>query len=208
MTFDGARGLVLAGQAVPDAWDRVRRYCGCAWSGGPAEVWAFHYYDAIPSSGQRVEPLDVLAAGVLHPGVGRDALAFFHDAAPALEAWVTALPTGTDLPDAGDVVVDHLGTLRDWPDAPALSLLTKVLHRVRPRLIPLLDREILDWYRPLTGERGASAAWPHLVRATAADVSANCETLSRMADDLLTETGVRVSALRILDIAIWMGGPR
>lgn len=212
MTVDAARQLVLAGRQVPDPWDRIRRYCGLTWSGGSPETWAFHYYDAYcdarPTSANRVEAGDVLAAGALHPGITRADLAFFHDSAPALQAWIARLPGAAGLPDINDAVMDHLVGLRDWAGAVHLGLLTKVLHRKRPQLIPLVDREVLDWYRPITGERSASGAWPGLLDAMRADVTANHAELVRMGDALMAATAVRVSALRLIDIALWMGSAR
>ena len=72
-------GLVLAGVPSPHAVDRVRRYCGLPWSGGPPETWAFRYFDAIETDGDRLEPTDVVSAAALHPGVSRSDLTFFHD---------------------------------------------------------------------------------------------------------------------------------
>ena len=49
--------LVLAGRAIPDAGDRIRRYCGLPWSGGPPETWAYRYYDAVPTDdSDRISP--------------------------------------------------------------------------------------------------------------------------------------------------------
>lgn len=39
--------FVAAGREVPRALDRVRRYCGLPWSGGPPETWAWQFYDAL-----------------------------------------------------------------------------------------------------------------------------------------------------------------
>lgn len=85
-------------------------------------------------------------------------------------------------------------------------MLTKVLHRKRPSLIPLVDRALLDWYRPVTGERTATAAWPALLHALRGDLTANEVVLGRMSEALEDEIATVVSKLRLVDIAIWMGG--
>lgn len=200
--------LTLAGREVADPWDRLARYCGLEWSGGPPETWAYHYYDTLGSDPDHVEPVDVLAASALHPGLNRDDLAWFRDRHHDLEVWLAAIPLAVDLSAAETDLLEHLASLADWPDAPNLTLLTKVLHRKRPHLIPLIDRHVVDWYRPVTGERNATRAWPLLLGALAADLTTNAELLASLADGLESRLGHRLSHLRIVDIAIWMGGQR
>ena len=200
--------LSLAGRSVAGAWDRVRRYCGLSWSGGVPETWAFRYFDLVDANPDRVEPTDVLAAAALHSGLSRADLAYFWDQAQSLNDWVGQLPCGVGLDQADEVMLSALAGLADWQDSPGLALLTKVLARKRPALIPLVDRALLDWYRPVTGERSAAAAWPALLQALRADLSRNGDDFERMSVALADETGTNVSPLRLLDIVIWMGGAR
>jgi hypothetical protein len=58
--------LTLGGRPVHGSWDRIRRYCGIPWSGGPPETWAFPYYDALAIDPDTLEPVDVLATSALH----------------------------------------------------------------------------------------------------------------------------------------------
>lgn len=197
--------LTLGGREFGGAWDRVRRYCGLAWSGGRGETWAYRYYDTIESDPDHVAAIDVVAAAALHPGLSRRDLAFFWDERSDLDAWIRAIPVDASLCDANR---EHLVELRDWPDAPNLGLLTKVLHRKRPAAIPLVDRHVIDWYRPVTAERSVTAAWPGLLQALGVDLVANSEALEQMAERIEAETAFRPSALRIIDITIWMGGLR
>lgn len=200
--------LLLAGRRVPGAGDRVRRYCGLSWSGGAPETWAFRYYDVVPFEGPGVDPVDVLAAAALHPGLSRADLAFFHAASEAVDSWLRATPGDVSLAEASDDVLAHLSELATWPNAPTLTLLSKVLHRARPHLIPLVDRHVIDAYRPLTGERQARGAWPKLLPHLAGDAAANAAAIAVIADDVEAGTGTRPSALRVMDIAIWMGATR
>jgi hypothetical protein len=166
-------------------------------------VWAFRYFDAIPFTGPRIGPVDVLAAAVLPPGLRRSDLSFFVVHAEIIDSWVRGAPADLTLADADDAAVEHLEELALWPGAPTLALMSKVLHRARPNLVPLVDKHILDWYRPLTGERMAREAWPRLVRAIAVDAAANADALNLLADEVEASTGVRPSALRLIDVAIW-----
>lgn len=203
------RILVLAGRQVPDVTDRVRRYCGLPWSGGGPEIWAFRYYDAIRSADPgRVEPIDVVVTGALHPNLSRPDLTYFADEGPALEAWLAGVPDDVDLGAAADDVLERLAELARWDVPAGLSIRTKVLHRKRPRLIPLFDRAVVDWYRPVTGERAAVSAWAPLLRALRADLGRadNQAVLDGIADELRPALGATVpTRLRMADVAIWMG---
>ncbi len=194
--------LVCAGRPVPDAVDRLRRYCGLPWSGGGREVWAYAYFDTLPSGPpDELGPGDVLAAAALHSGLSRADLEYFVVARGRLEDWLAGV-ADVDLADAAD---DEITALRLLPAQTgglvSLSLLTKVLHRKRPGLIPLCDRAVLDWYRPMTGTRGEKA-WPALVDALHADLT-NGDNGA-----VLATAPAAIRPLRALDIAVWMGANR
>ncbi|WP_448071042.1 DUF6308 family protein [Georgenia yuyongxinii] len=201
-------GPVIAGRPMPAARDRIRRYCGLVWSGGPAETWAFRYYDAIPHAGPGIGPVDVLAAAAVHPGLSRADLAYFVDRAPEIADWLAQIPANATLVDVDSSVFESVLAMATWIEGPSLTLLSKVLHRVRPGLIPPVDRHMLDWYRHVTGERNARAAWPHLLHALRADVRAGDAELMAIADEVEAGTGVRLSGVRLIDIAVWMGTAR
>ncbi len=198
--------LVLAGRPIEQARDYVRRYCGLSWGGGPAETWAFRYYDVVESDPTEIGPVDVLAAAALHPGLSRADLAYFHDRVGDLTGWLGEVPTNTSLTVADDSLLGHLDQLSSWEPAPTVTLLSKVLHRKRPELIPLVDRHVIDRYRPITGERAAQAAWQPLLRQLRIDLEKNQAPLDRMSKALEVELERCVSHLRLLDIAVWMDG--
>ncbi len=54
--------IVAAGREIPDALDRIRRYCGLRWSGGPPETWAWPYFDTVTSALYRGHPSHVPGA--------------------------------------------------------------------------------------------------------------------------------------------------
>jgi len=202
--------LMCGGRPVPDAHDNIRRYCGLAWSSGEPESWAYEYFDTVPTGpGDLPGPPDLLAAAALHPGFGRPEMAFFNDGgAAACERWLAPLPSALDLADADEGVMSHLETLSEISDREWLSILSKVVHHKRPRLVPLFDRAITDWYRPVTGQRGV-AAWPALVRAMHSDLALpdNRSWLAGVRKELVLElSGVVPSDLRLMDIGIWMSG--
>ena len=201
--------IQVGGRDVPDALDRIRRYCGLTWSGGSPETWAYRYFDLVPSElPDEVTPVDVLAAAALHPGLSRSDLAFFMGRADDMSGWLRGVPVDAELQSADLELLAHLDALVDFDDV-SITLLSKVLHRKRPSLIPLLDRHIIDWYRPVTGERSATAAWAPIVRAMQQDLITGANgSMTRIADALRPELASPPSAIRLIDIAIWMGAQR
>ncbi len=208
--------IMAAGREVPAAVDRIRRYCGLTWTGGPPETWAWHYYDVLPSQADVLDPVDVLAAAALHSGLGHFDLKYFREQRHTLEAWLSPLPVDLALADATDDVLDHLASLPEALAGVTPTLLSKVLHRKRPQLIPLLDRHVIDWYRPVTGKRAAADAWEPMVRAMHTEQLGNERRLvmaillkgleHELWPNAALEERPRLSPLRAVDIAIWMGG--
>ena len=201
--------LELGGRELPDALDDVRRYCGLPWSGGQGEVSAFSYYDALSERKEDdvVRPVDVLSTAALHPGLRWRDLQYFSWEAPRLQTWLQTIPGDVDLADADDDLVEEVARLPEhFGGHPGLSILSKVLHAKRPRLIPILDRTLTDWYRPISSRRGESA-WQDCVRLLHDDLAApyNRTILRAIRSELGVELGaVAPSELRIADIAIWM----
>jgi len=210
--------LRVGGRLIADTADLVRRFAGLPWSGGPPETWAWDYYDAVPSDqgDDTVSPVDVLAAGVLHPGLSRSDLAFFRDRSPDLRSWLSQIPLDDDLQSTtgwltDNVQLEHLDELAHLADGIQLTLLTKVLHRKRPAFVPLLDRHLIDRYRPLTGERRAVEAWPKVLRCLRDDLAAPEDRVAlATAAGEISEAASRggcvatISVLRYVDIAVWM----
>lgn len=196
----------LAGHPAVPIWDKVSRYCGLPWSGGPPEVWAFRYYDTIPMSiDDTVTPTDVAAAAVLHPGLSRADLAFFVENNAQLAAWLREIPSDVPMHHLSDDTIRHIVSLAGWPGV-SMSLLSKVLHRKRPLAIPLLDRHVIDLYRPITGLRNAAEAFPAIVRELRNDFERGAfDVLESAANEVGRQTGITSSALRLADIVIWTG---
>ena len=188
--------LTLGGRRITDAADLLRRYCGLRWSGGEPEVWAYSYYDALHDTDSNdVGPIDVLAAAALHPKISRADLEWFARHRKTLQGFLVHMPEGVDLADADPTLVNAIPTLAGR--GVELSLLSKVLHRKRPKLIPLLDRTLTGWYRRQLRTQSA-AAWPDLVRALAEDLRGNADEIEAL------RPIAPLTDLRIADIVIWM----
>ena len=208
-------GMVAAGREVPGALDNIRRYCGLTWSRGSDETWAWRYFDVVPTEeDDDVEATDVLCASALHSALSRADLTFFHERRRDLGRWLRDVPSGLRLWEVSDAVFKHLEVLPATFTDVAPALLSKVLHRKRPHLIPPLDRHVIDWYRPVTKRRPAAEAWAPILR-TMREEEADSErrlllalaesTLAReLWPDWSAEHPPRISWLRMADIAIWM----
>lgn len=207
--------ITAAGRGIPGALDHIRRYCGLPWSGGTPETWAWHYYDAVPTEyDDIVTAVDVVCAAALQPGLSRNELAFFRERRHDVTAWLRRLPTDIRLWQTSDDDIEHIASLPRALDGPSISLLSKVLHRKRPHLIPLLDRHVVDWYRPITGKRSGVEAWAPLVKQMRAEECGERRLVMAIAlvgmeqelwPELDPDERPRLSWIRAVDIAIWMG---
>lgn len=208
--------IVAAGREVPDALDRIRRYGGLSWSGGPPETWAWHYFDTVPTPHDNVvTPMDVLCAASLYRGLSRDDLSCFREQQDDITAWLHLVPTSRKLWELSENDVEHIAALPTTISGAPITLLSKVLHRKRPHAIPLLDRHVIDWYRPVTGKRAAVEAWEPLVREMRAEQLdderrfVTTIALNGIEQELWPhvepDERPRLSWLRAVDIAIWMG---
>jgi hypothetical protein len=209
--------LVLAAQPLPHAAEDVARYCGIPWRDGrhgmpePAEVWAFLYYDCLPErrSDDLLRSAEVLSTMAMHPGFRRGDLDYYWRMRDEIGSLLRRLPPEMDLGDAPTEAVDLIVEVpMRLEGATGLSLLSKVLHAKRPRLVPILDRALTDWYRRFARSKG-EAAWADCVRALHADLAeaGNRAVLRELQAELraaLPPAMAVPSELRLADIAVWM----
>jgi hypothetical protein len=201
--------LVVAGSPLVGAEDLVRRYCGLPWSGGDDETWAYRYFELVPDAEpDMVAPVDVLTASALHPGLRQADLAWFWRHQAECVRVLADLPPGVDLAHASEPDLRVLQALPAFLDGAEveLSLLTKVLYRKRPRLVPMLDRALLDRYRRHLPGRGVHS-WARLVELLQSDLNnpGNASVLTALSESLSRVLPVVPSHLRLVDIAVWMG---
>jgi len=203
--------LEVGGETIWFAYDQIRRYCGLPWRNGPPETWAWAYYDEVPTRDANVvDATDVLAAAALHPRLLAADLDGFAQHADLLSGWLSETPRQLHLADADDRMLEHLTTLARW-EMFDLDLLTKVLHRKRPHLIPLHSPSTRAWYRWDESLLPTLDRWRHVLIDMRLDLThqSNRLTLDRWATDLQLALGRpahalhKVTSLRLLDIAQW-----
>jgi hypothetical protein len=202
-----AVSITAAGVAIPDAGELVRRHLGLT---EPPEYWSAPLYDRSPDPEARIGNADLLAATALGVRITSAALADFGAARASLNAVLDRLPPALSLEAADDAVLTWLGDALTGTALDA-NVAAKLLHRVRPRLVPPLDRTIVDWYARGTGNRSAGKL-PNLLFAIRADLQAqeNQASLMKLQQVIATENdGALVrTRLRLFDIALWMAAHR
>lgn len=172
---------------------------------------AFAAYDRLGAPNQ-LDPVDVLAPGILQAPVrGQHVIAMFQPDGPfaelrqalqavlADEAATLARFEEQDLnsPDGPWGLVRNALRASDRTPRIKASIVTKILHRKRPHLVPIFDSKVAQFY-------GATPArpwdlWPLLQQ----DVQQQGSFLDRLAYRITTPDGRPISRLRTLDIVIW-----
>ena len=171
---------------------------------------AFAAYDRLGSP-NRLEPVDLLAPAILQAPVRGEFIIAMYQAQGtyrqlrvALEA-VVAESTGrarfeeqdlTDDDNSWSLVREALRASDSTPGIKA-SIVTKILHRKRPNLVPIFDSKVAQYYGLST--RAPWELWP-LIQG---DVIENAPFLDDLAGGTLTPDNRPLSRLRTLDIVIW-----
>jgi len=179
----------------------------------PRNGYAVTAYDRLVTNSSAVlVDGDLLAPNLIGTEVDRDRFLLLRELVPRL-AGVADLPS-VGLHEAGDEVLDEVaGLFAVLDDAPYAgrgvrgTILSKVLHRKRPDLVPLYDSRIFESYTaPGAIERSIHRSWREsmtlLLRQMRADLQAEAEAFEALTD-VAQGAGVPLTRLRILDVLVW-----
>lgn len=179
----------------------------------PRNGYAVTAYDRLVTNSSAVlVDGDLLAPNLIGTEVDRDRFLLLRELVPRL-AGVADLPS-VGLHEAGDGVLDEVaGLFAVLDDAPYAgrgvrgTILSKVLHRKRPDLVPLYDSRIFESYTaPGAIERSIHRSWREsmtlLLRQMRADLQAEAEAFEALTD-VAQGAGVPLTRLRILDVLVW-----
>lgn len=178
----------------------------------PSRHYAFGTYDDLLGRDDELTAADVLMANLLNLRLSASEVVPLFASGTTNE---TALRTALDraliaLRDVRpfeefssfDELEEALVSLADANEAAILVhrwtyvTVSKVLHRRRPHIVPLIDSRVRDFYR---------AKGPQAVRrAMFEDVQANRDWLEPLARSYATPDGRPMTVLRAVDIVIWM----
>ena len=196
-----------SGCTIPDSEKRLEAFC----------VGEYIYYDAIVSADpNRIEPLDVLATVAVNSFVNSAAKLYrVHKGLRATcEPLLPAIAEDADLVDLDRWRDPLQRLLHAGVQAPGvlIPVATKVLHRKRRHLIPMLDNIVLQHYLGRPELRPLLAASQSKAKAADAamqaldlfrnDLVASQDQLSSLRETL-SKKGFPLSPVRILEILLW-----
>lgn len=195
--------------AIEDPEDLLLAYVA------PDGPYAFPAYDELVTNGSsELVDGDLLAPSLLDAHVDYARFVLLKRMLPAIcEAWSRLPPTPLeDTDDAGIALVAKCFAALDDPlyarAGARGTIVSKVLHRKRPDLVPLYDSRIWTAYT-VSGAigRGSHRPWVEVMQALChsmrADIRNNRAEFESLRDAAAAH-GARLTPLRILDILVWM----
>jgi hypothetical protein len=195
---------LASGLAVADPLGRLLAFC--------AEEYA--YYDAVLSTDpNRIDPVDVLVTVAMNSFVNTaDKVRSIHRGlAEACDRILGVIPEDADLRSFPLPIVGRLLAAACQVRGVLLPVATKVLHRKRRGLIPMLDSVLIEYYlragadlpRAALGDsrRAGEAAVP-ILEAFRADLTGAWDDLTAVTCTL-AEFGFRLTPLRSLELLVW-----
>jgi hypothetical protein len=170
-------------------------------------------------AGQRADPLDgpdLLAPVLLNVPLTLQAYHGLDGLRENLNAGLAGIPSDANLEIASCSQMTLVGRLfgvldRGRPPGVRATLLTKILHRKRPGLIPLYDRQVRACYQtgreapvPLDPDR----SWENWIILVAQAMKEDLLRHQQLWLDItkLARTAVPITPLRALDIVAWHAG--
>jgi hypothetical protein len=172
--------------------------------------FAFPSYDRLVTNGSaELVDGDLLAPALIGAEVDRGRFALLREMLPALTG-VASLPQ-VSIEDADDAaigaVADLFAVLDEAPYAGKGvrgTILSKVLHRKRPDLVPLYDSRIFESYTaPGAIPRAAHRSWREFMELLCTQMRDDLRAEQEAFDELVEVAGGELSRLRILDILVW-----
>lgn len=173
--------------------------------------YAFNTYDHQGEADLPLAPTDVLMANLLSLQLSaRDVIPLFTDGDGPAQQLRKALDNAlADLRDAAPFEsYDELPMLERAVESLAAAntaaipvkwwtavTVSKVLHRRRPHIVPLIDSRVHEFYGTKRPESVRQALWE--------DIRENTDWLGELAATRVTPDGRPLSILRLADILIW-----
>ncbi len=175
--------------------------------------YSYPAYDRlVTNGGPELVDGDLLAPILMGVHIDGGRFALLREMLPALEA-VAELPE-VSLQDADDDHVMCVAGLFGILDEPRYAgrgvrgtIVSKVLHRKRPDLVPIYDSRIFEAYTaPGVLPRTLDRSWQEFMRLLCSQMREDLQTERASFEELqllAEESGSPVTMLRILDILVW-----
>ena len=175
--------------------------------------YAYPAYDLlVTNGGPALVDGDLLAPSLIGAEVDRARFALLRELMPRITG-VADLPA-VPIEDADDAVLSEVaGLFAVLDDAPYAgrgvrgTILSKVLHRKRPDLVPLYDSRIFESYTaPGAIERSVHRTWRESMTMLLTQMRADLQAEEKAFDTLVATAdaaGTPVTRLRALDVLVW-----
>ncbi len=175
--------------------------------------YAYPSYDRLVTNGAAtLVDADLLAPALIGAEVDRGRFSLLREMLPALGG-IGSLPA-VPLEEASDELVEQVADLFAVLDqAPYAgkgvrgTIISKVLHRKRPDLVPLYDSRIFESYTaPGCIERSVHRTWREFMALLCGQMREDLQAESAGFDELVVvagDSGALLTRLRILDILVW-----
>jgi hypothetical protein len=179
----------------------------------PRNGYAYPAYDRLVTNGSPVlVDGDLLAPALIGAEVDRGRFTLLREMLPALQG-VADLPD-VALQDADQAAIGQVaGLFAVLDQAPYAgrgvrgTIISKVLHRKRPDLLPLYDSRIFESYTaPGAIPRAAHRSWREFMELLCTQMRDDLRAERPAFDELVqvaADAGAPLTRLRILDILVW-----
>jgi hypothetical protein len=179
----------------------------------PRNGYAYPAYDRLVTNGSPVlVDGDLLAPALIGAEVDRGRFTLLREMLPALQG-VADLPD-VALQDADQAAIGQVaGLFAVLDQAPYAgrgvrgTIISKVLHRKRPDLLPLYDSRIFESYTaPGAIPRAAHRSWREFMELLCTQMRDDLRAERSAFDELVqvaADAGAPLTRLRILDILVW-----
>jgi hypothetical protein len=175
--------------------------------------YAYPSYDTLFTNGSsELVDADLLAPVLMGVDVDRARFRLLRDMLPALEGVADLPPVSLQAADDDHVLcVAGIFGMLDEPRYAGRgvrgTIVSKVLHRKRPDLVPLYDSRIFEAYTaPGAIPRATDRSWQQFMALLCdqmrADLRAESDAFGEL-EKLAAEQGTPVTQLRILDVLVW-----
>jgi hypothetical protein len=175
--------------------------------------YAYPAYDTLVTNGSaELVDGDLLAPALMGVDLDRARFRLLREMLPALEGVADLPPVALQHADDDHVLcVAGIFGMLDEPRYAGRgvrgTIVSKVLHRKRPDLVPLYDSRIFEAYTaPGAVPRSTDRSWQQfmalLCMQMRADLRAEAEAFREL-ERLAADNGTPVTQLRILDVLVW-----
>jgi len=195
------------GKQIDHCLEKVFRFC--------EEDSSYEAYDCFEvAQDNSLGDLDILVANNIRAGMDGRAFLTFNRNRAKVEAALKSLPVGLALHDpwpnqqsTWQAIQDAYLACRGPQVGP--TRITKVLHKKRPRLIPLIDRMVVigRYYKSYPGRpRGEVRGMIGVTRTIRRDMMRNANALLKLQMEV-KERGINLTQVRLFDMLLWEGYP-